>query len=154
MTEFDSIFSAAAQQYGVPQAVIEAVARTESNLNPLAVGDDGASYGLFQMFRSTAQRYGVTNMQDLLDPTYATDKAVHYMADIIQHQGGLNLPDFYSEYNSGRALAWQTSTQVYQHVQNFLRNYALSLTPSDAVGVGVLGIGLTVFLLWRFRKSW
>jgi soluble lytic murein transglycosylase-like protein len=152
MTPYDSIFRAAAAKYSVPQAVIEAVARTESSLNSSAIGDNGESVGLFQMYRPTARRYGVTDLHQLLDPIYATDRATAYMADIIANQGGLNLPDFYSEYNSGKKSLWQTSSEVYDHVQTFLRNYALSVSPSDVAGIGVLTIGMALFTLWYFKR--
>jgi len=152
MTPFDSIFQAAALKYDVPQAVIEAVARTESELNPSAMGDSGQSWGMFQIYRPTAQRYGVTDFHLLLDPVFATDVAAHYMSDIIGAQGGLNLPDFYSEYNSGHKSLWQTSTEVYDHVQKFLKNYALAVSPTDVEGIGVLAIGLTLLTLWYFKR--
>jgi len=154
VTPFDSIFEAAAGRYGVPQRVIEAVARTESSLNPRAVGDDGESYGMFQMYRPTARRYGVVNMTDLWDPAYATDRAVAYMADIIRDQRGLNLPFFYSEYNSGSPGAWQTSGEVFAHVQNFLGNYDLSATGAVAVGSsGALVLAAVGLWWWKGRRA-
>jgi|SRR6185295_7086815 len=154
-TAFDEIFQIAGARYAVPAWLLEAVARTESNLNPAAIGDGGQSVGLFQMFEPTARRYGVTDMRNLLDPAYAADRAAAYIADIIRGQGGLVLENFYSEYNSGRALLWQTSTEVFAHVQRFLRNVDVADLEPAAVGAGaglVFAAGLALWVFLRRKR--
>lgn len=44
----DAALMEAAEQYGIPPAVMFATAQQESGLNPQAVGDQGTSFGLFQ----------------------------------------------------------------------------------------------------------
>ena len=36
-------------QYGVPSQIIATIIQVESNWNPNALGDNGTSYGLFQL---------------------------------------------------------------------------------------------------------
>lgn len=48
IVEVDKALLNAADQYGVPPAVMFATAQQESGLNPKAVGDQGTSFGLFQ----------------------------------------------------------------------------------------------------------
>lgn len=58
-------------QYGVPTGIWEAVAYTESAYNPNAIGDNGTSFGLFQLHKGgqadAALSQGYTTQQ-LLDP--------------------------------------------------------------------------------------
>ena len=64
--------SSVAQQYGVPPGIWQDVAFVESGYNPTAIGDNGSSFGLFQLHlggqADTALSQGFTT-QDLLDPT-------------------------------------------------------------------------------------
>jgi len=153
-TRFDDLFEKYSEISGVPQAVIEAVARTESSLNPNLIGDEGNSFGLFQIYKPTARMLGFGgDWSKLLDPEMSTELATRYMAEIIDHQGGLSLNSFYSEYNSGKPELWQTSSEVFQHVQNFLANYALSVSPGDAAGAGIfLLIALGLLIKYFPRK--
>jgi len=63
--------SSVAQQYGVPAGIWQDVAFVESGYNPTAIGDNGSSFGLFQLHiggqadNALAQGY---SKQDLLDP--------------------------------------------------------------------------------------
>lgn len=131
-TPFDALFAKYAEISGVPQQLIEAVARTESSLNPNAIGDNGRSWGLFQLYEPTARALGFAGpMRDMLDPETATRWITPYMREIIDRQGGienLNLNRFYSEYNSGDPSLWERSQQVAGHVQNFLENFAQAAT--------------------------
>lgn len=59
----------AARTSGINPAYMLALAVTESSLNPLAVGDDGRSVGLFQLLLSTARINDRTaTAESLLDP--------------------------------------------------------------------------------------
>ncbi len=64
--------AAAAQQYGVPEALWEDIAFTESGYNVNAIGDNGTSFGLFQLHiggQADAALAAGYSTQDLLNPT-------------------------------------------------------------------------------------
>lgn len=59
----DSIFKQAAQKYQVPENLLKAVAKVESNFRADAVSSCGAT-GIMQLMPSTAKALGVTNIKD------------------------------------------------------------------------------------------
>lgn len=126
-TAFDSLFQLESQRTGVPVAVLEGLARTESSLRAdvqrWEPKVEEYSWGLMGLLESTARAYGFTGAASALkDPATNIRVGANYAADIIRRQGGLVLPNFYSEWNSGNATLWQRSQQVAEHVANFLRN--------------------------------
>ena len=137
MTAYDGLFADAAAVYGVPQDLLEALARTESGLRSgIRTWEAKAgeySYGLFQILESTARGLGFDgDAGELLDPALNTALAGQLARQLIDRLGsGFNLASFYSLYNSGRAELWNTSNQVAAHVKNFLENFG------DVVGVNV-----------------
>lgn len=129
MTDYDVFFQQSAAQYGVPAVLLEAIARRESSLRPWVDPNpptDGV--GLMGMTEATARGLGYQGTREgLKDPATSIDLGARYAAQIIAHQGGLYLPDFYSEYNSGRPTLWQSSSQVAANVRGFLGEYAAAL---------------------------
>lgn len=172
-TPYDSLFESAGASSGVPADVLEAVAWQESSMNPSADPNpptDGL--GLMGLTYATAQRYGYTGTRaGLLDPATNISFAAKYAAAIVADQGGLDLANFYSEYNSGSATLWQTSSQVATHVSDFLTEFAsvvgvqlpdgVSIPDAVAALQGALtGSGATVgllivlgLMLWYRRKK-
>lgn len=59
----ESIFQQASQRYGVPENLLKAVAKVESNFNADAVSRCGAT-GIMQLMPSTAKSLGVTDLKD------------------------------------------------------------------------------------------
>jgi len=59
-----------AQQAGVPTSVWEIIAQQESGFNPSAIGDNGTSFGIFQLHKGgqLPAQYD-SNPQAVLDPT-------------------------------------------------------------------------------------
>ncbi len=155
-TPYDALFAQYAAIRGIPQALIEAVARTESSLRPNIITPepgDRNSYGLFQILDSTARGLGFRgDFQELLKPEINTHWATLLMQQIITRQGGLNLNNFYSEYNSGSPTLWQKSEQVFEHVQNFLASYAKSVPLADAGAAGLLIIAIGLLIRYLKRK--
>jgi soluble lytic murein transglycosylase-like protein len=150
-TAFDALFAASGTKWNVPPSLLEALARTESSLNA-HVPDryeaklDEYSVGLMQMLESTARNLGFQGTRDQLRaPATNVDLAAKLAREIIDRQKGLNLADFYSEYNSGRASLWRSSTQVATHVSRFLSNFAkaagLELPPGVSIpnALNILG---------------
>lgn len=88
-------FESAAAQYGVPAALLAAVAKQESGFDPNAVSSAGAE-GLMQLMPSTAAGLGV----DPFDPTQAVDGAAKMLSGLISQYNG-SVPLALAAYNAG-----------------------------------------------------
>lgn len=58
MSQFDALIRDAAQKYGIPLNLLQAVIAHESNGNPLAIGDGGHALGLMQVHPDAATDVG------------------------------------------------------------------------------------------------
>jgi hypothetical protein len=73
-SEFDSIISICANEFGVDKSLVKAVIQVESGFNPRAYSRSRAS-GLWQFIRETARRYGLDvnrAVDERNDPVKAT----------------------------------------------------------------------------------
>ncbi len=95
MSGFDSLFSSAEQQYGLPPGILAATAHVESRLNPQAVSPKGA-LGLMQIMPATAQALGVNP----LDPAQAVQGAAKLWHQNLQASGG-DIDKAAMMYNAG-----------------------------------------------------
>jgi hypothetical protein len=92
--QFASLFASAGARYGLPPALLAAVAKVESGYDPRAISPVGAQ-GLMQLMPGTAAGLGV----DAMDPAQAVDGAARLLAQ--------NLADFktlpltLAAYNAG-----------------------------------------------------
>lgn len=153
-TPFDALFAHYGGFFELPAGLLEAVARTESNLNPAAIGDGGRSRGLFQIYDTTARQLGFTGeLDELLDPEVSTAVAARYMRAILDSQGEWVPENFYSEYNSGIPDLWQRSSEVRRHVENFMRNYRSTAVTAAAGGSLVLLAAIAAVWFWRRRRN-
>jgi hypothetical protein len=89
------LLAQAAMQYGLDPALVTAVARQESGLNPNAVSSAGAQ-GVMQLMPSTAAQFGVTNP---LDPVQNINAGVKYLAQLLNQFGDLG--EALAAYNWG-----------------------------------------------------
>ena len=94
-TEYDPLFTAAEETYGLPYGLLKAIAKTESGFNPKAVSPAGAK-GLMQFTDGTAKDYGV----DQFDPASSIDGAGRYMRRLIDMFSG-DVGFALSAYNGG-----------------------------------------------------
>lgn len=80
-----------ARQYGVPDSVWEDVAYQESGFNPKAVGDNGTSFGLFQLHEGgqLPQQY-YNDPQAVFDPALNARLAMPAIARGYQQSGQVN----------------------------------------------------------------
>lgn len=156
-TAFDAFFNETAERYQVPAWLLEAIARTESSLQPNVQRFEPKlqefSFGLMGMTLSTARRVGFTGSgEDLKDPETGIDVGGRYARAIIDSQAGLVPESFYSEWNSGSPTKWLTSTEVAAHVKTFLGNVAKALANvSSDQGVGVL-VAIALLAVWWMRR--
>lgn len=84
MSDFDSIFQAAAQQYGVDPNMLKAIAMKESTMNPQAVNPDGGAAGLMGFTPANAKAYGI----DPLNPEQAIPAAAKMFSESLARSGG------------------------------------------------------------------
>jgi len=73
-----------AAKYGIDPALLLAIARQESNLNPAAVSSAGAQ-GVMQLMPATAASLGVTNP---FDPAQNIDAGARYFSQLLSQFGG------------------------------------------------------------------
>ena len=86
----------AALRHGVPEALLRAVIRVESNFNPRAVSPRGAR-GLMQLMPATARGLGLT---DAFDPAANIDAGARYLRQLLD-EFGHDLRLTLAAYNAG-----------------------------------------------------
>jgi soluble lytic murein transglycosylase-like protein len=93
---FDEHIRAAAQKYGLAPLLLKAVMAAESNFDPGAVSEKGAT-GLMQLMPATARDMYVF---DLLDPAQNIDGGARYLRQLQDRFGG-DLERVLAAYNAG-----------------------------------------------------
>ncbi|HEY4528735.1 MAG TPA: lytic transglycosylase domain-containing protein, partial [Luteimonas sp.] len=93
---YDAEVKAAAQEFGVEEAIIRAVMHAESAFNPNALSRVGAQ-GLMQLMPATADRFGVVNA---FDPAQNIRGGVGYLAWLLKRFNG-DLTLAAAGYNAG-----------------------------------------------------
>ena len=93
---FDEHIRAAAQKYGLAPHLVKAVMAVESNFNPAAISEKGAT-GLMQLMPATARDMFV---YDLLDPAQNIEGGARYLR-LLHDQFGGDLERVLAAYNAG-----------------------------------------------------
>jgi soluble lytic murein transglycosylase-like protein len=93
---YASEIHAAAQEYGVEEAIVRAIIHAESAYRPNAVSRAGAR-GLMQLIPATASRFGVG---DVFDPAQNIKGGVKYLAFLLKRYNS-NLSLAAAGYNAG-----------------------------------------------------
>lgn len=113
---FDDLFTSAGLRHGVDPALLAAVARTESGLDPTAVSPAGAQ-GLMQLMPTTAAGLGVT---DPFDPAQAVDGAARLLRSHLDRFGSTELA--LAAYNAGAGAVSQAGgVPPYAETQTYVR---------------------------------
>jgi soluble lytic murein transglycosylase-like protein len=93
---FERLVRRASAGTGVDPALVSAVARTESGLDPGATSPAGA-IGLMQLMPATAQAFGVA---DPYDPAANVRAGAAYLRELLGRFGG-DVPTAVAAYNAG-----------------------------------------------------
>lgn len=102
-TEYDALFQAAGEKYGVEPSILRAIASVESNFNPQAVGPktrSGRAQGMMQFVPATARAYG---LEDPFNPEQSVDAAARLMRDLQKQYKG-DVGKALEAYNGGPRL--------------------------------------------------
>ena len=101
-TTYDDIIKEASNKYSVPEDLIKAVIKQESNYMPNAVSHKGA-VGLMQIMPSTGVGLGITDKEMLKDPYTNIMAGTKYLSQMLnRYDGRLDLS--LSAYNAGPSL--------------------------------------------------
>jgi peptidoglycan DL-endopeptidase CwlO len=112
---YASLFSAATARYGLPEGLLAAVAKAESNFNPTAVSHAGAR-GLMQLMPATAAGLGV----DPFNPAQAVDGAARLLKTNLSTFD--SVPLALAAYNAGPgAVRRYDGIPPYAETQNYVR---------------------------------
>lgn len=113
----ETYFQEAADTYGVPIALIKAVAKAESNFNAQAVSSAGAQ-GVMQLMPSTAQGLGVEDSFDARENILGGTK---YLAKMLtKYNGSVKLA--LAAYNAGAGnVAKYDGVPPFTETQNYIK---------------------------------
>ena len=93
-------FGAAAIEYDLPETLLLAVARGESDFNPTARSKANA-HGVMQiLWPGTAKHLGIHRLSDLYDPCTNIDAGARYLRELLDHYSG-NVHLALAAYNYG-----------------------------------------------------
>ena len=99
---YDTIINEASKKYSVPENLIKAVIKQESNYMPNAISSKGA-IGLMQIMPSTGALLGIEDKESLKDPYTNIMTGTKYLSQMLnRYDGRLDLS--LSAYNAGPNL--------------------------------------------------
>ncbi|MEL7449602.1 MAG: lytic transglycosylase domain-containing protein [Pseudomonadota bacterium] len=100
---FHHCFRRAAATHGIPETLLLAVARGESDFDPAARSHANA-YGLMQiLWPTTARHLGITRLADLYDPCTNVDAGTRYLKELLdRYDGNAHLALAAYNYGPGR----------------------------------------------------
>lgn len=128
-SEYDPLFQAAGEKYGVDPSILRAIASVESNFNPEAIGPktrSGRAQGMMQFIPATAKAYG---LEDPFNPEQSVDAAARLMRD-LQKQFKGDVGKALEAYNGGPRLVGK-SKQTAKYREMVLAR--AGRTPSDDI---------------------
>jgi len=117
MDAYSGEVKAAAEEFGVEEAVVRAIIHAESAFRPNAVSHAGAQ-GLMQLIPATAARFGVT---DVFEPSQNIRGGVQYLAWLLKRYNG-DLTLAAAGYNAGEgAVDRHGGVPPYAETQRYVQ---------------------------------
>jgi TP901 family phage tail tape measure protein len=133
LDKYDAIFSQAAVQYNVNEALLKAVAYVESRGNANAVSNQGAQ-GLMQLMPATARSLGVTNS---FDPQQNIFGGAKLLRENLNATGGDEIKALLMYHGGPNQKTWGEKTQSYPGLVNSAMTRftggSLSVAANDSV---------------------
>ncbi|MGB9791097.1 MAG: lytic transglycosylase domain-containing protein [Thermacetogeniaceae bacterium] len=127
---FDSLFIAAGRAFGIDPALLKAVARAESGLNPRAVSPAGA-LGIMQLMPATARALGV---KDPFDPLQSIFGGARYLRYLLDRFGG-DVRLALAAYNAGPgAVQRWGGVPPYRETREYVERVLGYLKQDDGTG--------------------
>lgn len=124
-----------ANQANINPAFMVALAVTESSLKPRTIGDDGKSFGLFQMTLDTVHYWNPTyTKDDLLDGPNNADMAMLDMRKYFTDFPGFTYGDYAEAWTlgeTGRFRRGIRNPQKVQHMQQAIADLGLTLNLNE-----------------------
>lgn len=122
VTQYDAIIKKASVTYGIPEKMIKAVIKQESNFNNSVTSGAGAS-GLMQLMPATASYLGVTNRND---PEQNIMGGTKYLKQMLDKFGSYDL--MLAAYNAGPGNVSKYGgvppfTETQNYVSKIMANY-------------------------------
>lgn len=122
VTQYDAIIKKASVTYGIPEKMIKAVIKQESNFNNNVTSGAGAS-GLMQLMPATASYLGVTNRND---PEQNIMGGTKYLKQMLDKFGSYDL--MLAAYNAGPGNVSKYGgvppfTETQNYVSKIMANY-------------------------------
>ena len=115
-TKFENYFQIAAETYQIPENLLKAVAKAESDFNPNAVSSCGAQ-GIMQLMPSTARSLGVSNS---FDPAQNIMGGAKYLRQMLDNFDG-DVSRALAAYNAGPgAVRKYDGIPPYKETQNYV----------------------------------
>ena len=115
--KYQAEIAAAAKKYNIPEKLITAVMKQESNFNPAAISGAGAS-GLMQLMPATAKFLGV---KDRFDPEQNIMGGAKYLRQML-NQFDNNIETALAAYNAGPGnVKKYGGIPPFQETQNYVK---------------------------------
>ncbi len=113
---FDTYIREAATLYQIPEALVRAVIKVESNFDPRAVSPANA-HGLMQLIPATAERMMVTDIYDPRQNIYGGTRYLRVLANLFNGDIQLTI----AAYNAGEgAVIRYGGIPPYQETQHYV----------------------------------
>jgi hypothetical protein len=128
--DYEPLFQAAGQQYGVDPNILKSLASVESGFNPTALNKETGASGLMQFIPATARAYGI----DPTDPAQAIDAGAKMFRQNLDRFNGNVEHAVASHFAGPDQKQWGPKTDAYiakvASVFNGLKSNAGFVTPT------------------------
>lgn len=127
MADVAQIITEEAVRNGLPAYIPLTIAMNESGMNPKAVGDNGTSFGLFQLHRGGLAPSGMTADQ-MFDPAMNAQIAIPkmvgaYKAGVLQGMNGFDLVAYTANNSAWPGNIGVDSTEAKRYQAGLKRAY-------------------------------